>query len=397
MDYTYGTKNDEIDEFFKSKRPWSRVKDKIVSDYIDCYLKTVPRRGHPILIVDAFAGPGRFGDDSDGSPLIVCKAVTKAAHRGVIGCLFADSHPAHRKALKESIAEHIESGISEAPLADCSEALSRALTVGKGSTLFFYLDPYGIKDLDFEMVRQIYERNPQQSTEVLINFSFPTFMRMSGNWEYGDTPFDVAEKVKKAKTETVHRVMGGDYWLPIITDTNLSKIEREDAVVGAYVDRVRQFFKYSYSVPVKCRDDAPGAPADDVAKYHLIFGTRSAKAVVYMNDVAYGALEPYFNDFKDGLLFDLTPERYVASSRNAVKDEIVEALAPQPLVRPAIYERIIPKHFMQYRKKEYRAMIHELVFTEGRLFRDPKSIMRKTQLNDTTMLSTTPWPGGEGP
>jgi hypothetical protein len=42
-------------------------------------------------------------------------------------------------------------------------------------------------------------------------------------------------------------------------------------------------------------------------------------------------------------------------------------------------------------------MIDELVFQERRLFRDPSGVKMKSRMNDETLLSTTPWPGGEGP
>ena len=394
----YGTRADEIHPFFKEKRAWSKVKDRILSDYITCYLRTIQHRGRPIIIVDAFSGPGRFRDGSEGSPLIICGAIEKAPERGVgIACIFSDSHAAHRAELDECLTDHIRNGLAREPLSDFSEALSCALQEGKDSTLFFYLDPYGIKDLDFETVRQIYERDRSQSTEVLINFNFKAFMRMSGNWSYSDSATEVAQKVKLAKVQTVNNVMGGDYWRGIVTNPTLDKIEREDAVVGEYLARVRQFFHYTYSIPVKERDESGASlPVDELAKYHLIFGTRSARAVVYMNDVARNALEPYFNRFKDGLLFDLTPPRYKPSSESDVKAAIIEAVAGRPVTRPAIYEAVIPRYFMQYRKKEYRAMIDALAFEENRLYPDQRTMKRKKQLNDQTLLSTKPWPGGEG-
>lgn len=397
MDYKYGTRSDEVDDFFRAKRPWSKVKDDIVSKYIACYLKTVQWRNRPILIVDAFAGPGRFGDGSEGSPLILLNAIAKTPKRIVgISGLFADIRPAHRAALETNLAGSIASGVAERPLPDCSTVLTRALEVGKRNTLFFYLDPYGIKDLDFAMVRQIYDRDAKQSTEVLINFNFRAFMRMSGNWAYDASADVVAEKVKASKIETIDRVMGGSYWLPIVTNPTLTKCEREDAVVGAYIDRVREFFRFAVSVPVKDQSDQPGIPEDNLAKYHLIFGTRSAKAVVYMNDVAYAALTPYFNQFSEGLLFDLRPERYAATTKAAIKAEIVRELSEQPLTRPAIYESIIPRHFIQYQTKHYRAMIDELVFEDRLLFPDPKTVKQKARLNDETLLSITPWLGGAG-
>jgi three-Cys-motif partner protein len=390
----YGVGSDEIHPFFKAKREWSTVKDRIVGSYVACYLKTIQYRRQPIIIVDAFAGPGRFGDGSAGSPLIICEAIGKAPKQGVgITCLFSDSHPAHRAALDLCLAGYIQQGIAAPSLSDFAEALSWALDQGVGSTLFFYLDPYGIKDLTFDTVRHIYERDTRQSTEVLINFNFRTFMRMSGNWAYADSASEVSNKVKQSKVQTVHDVMGGDYWISIVTDPALSKVQREDAVVDGYMGQVRKFFRHTYSIPVKELEDGPGGPTDELAKYHLIFGTRSARAVVYMNDVANIALEPYFNQFKEGLLFAMTPERYEATSKEEVKCAIVEAVGSHPMRRPEVYEAVVPKYFLRYRSKDYRAMIDELVFKEGKIFADPRTLKLKNRLNNDTLLSTTPWPG----
>ncbi len=330
--------------------------------------------------------------------MIICGAIEKVPKRDVgIACLFSDSHPAHRVALEDCLTDHIKNEVAGKPLSDFSEALSCALQIGKDSTLFFYLDPYGIKDLDFETVKQICERDRSQSTEVLINFSFKTFMRMSGNWSYSASAKEVAQKVKRAKVETVNSIMGGDYWRGIVTDPKLDKIERENVVVEAYVERVRRFFCYTYSIPVKELDESGAAiPGDELAKYHLIFGTRSSRAVVYMNDVALNALEPYFNQFKDGLLFDMTPERYAPCPIDEVKRAITEEVNARPMMKPQIFEVVIPKYFMQRRKKEYRRVIDDLTFKEGRLFPDRRTMKLKSKLNDKTLLSTKPWPGGEG-
>jgi three-Cys-motif partner protein len=394
MDYTYGTGPSDVDEFFRVKRSWSKIKDKIVGDYIDCYLKTVHNLQRPILIVDGFAGPGRFGDETSGSPLIICNAITKRwTGQPRTSCLFADAHSGHRAALERNLSDYIQASMTETPYEECVQAVTRALDVGAGSTIFFYLDPYGIKDLEFEMLRMIYERDRRRSTEVLINFNFRTFMRMSGNWKYGDSASEVARKVKEGKTETVNRVMGGDYWQNIITDNTLNKIEREEAVINEYLARVRQFFSYAYAIPVKERkEDDQGIPDDELARYHLIFGTRNARAVVYMNDVALNALSPYLRQFKENLLFDFTPQRYQSVSREAVKMAIVESIDTVPRRRPDIYDGVIPQFFMHYWKKDYRATIDDLTFKEGRVYPDRQTMKTANRLNDDTLLSTRPWP-----
>jgi len=396
VNYQYGSGPDEVDEFFREKRSWSKVKDKIVGDYIDCYLKTVKYLGRPILIVDAFAGPGRFGDGTDGSPLMICKAMgNHSSKRGT--CLFADVSAGHRAALEDNLSEYIAAGICDRPYEDCEGALTRAIEIGSGSTIFFYLDPYGIKDLEFEIVKQIYERDVKRSTEVLINFSFRTFMRMSGNWGFGDSATEVSRKVKKSKIETVNSVMGGNYWQRIVCDPQLTRIEREDAVVNAYLDRVRAYFKYAYAIPVKERqEDEIGIPVDELAHYHLIFGTRSSRAVMYMNDVALYALDPYLRQFKDGLLFDFTPQRHLAVERTLAKNAIVESVSERPLKRREIVEAVIPRFFMHHKSKDYRAMVSELTFKENRLFADERAIKRRGQLNDEVRLSAKPWPPSAG-
>lgn len=391
---SYGFSQHEIDPFFEKKRSWSRIKDKIVGDYVVCYLKTVHNLKRPIVLVDAFAGPGRFGDGADGSPLLICKVIQERwKGHAPMSCVFSDTRPAHRAALTHNLADHIKAGLCGVPLSDCSGAVSHAIDTFRDSTLFFYLDPYGIKDLEFDMVRQIYERNPRQSTEVLINFNFRTFMRMSGNWGYADSVAVVAQKVKDAKIDTVDRVMGGDYWRSIVTDASLSRTAREDAVIEAYLGKVRQYFSYAFAIPVQERsEDQQDVPEDELAHYHLIFGTRSARAVTYMNDVALNALEPYFHQFTDGLLFDLTPDRYLSAEPELVKKAIVNAVNSRPLRRPEIYERVIPRLFMHHKTKDYRAVIDELVFVDGKLFPDKRSLKRPNCLNDETLISAHPWP-----
>lgn len=397
MNYAYGSGQDEIDPFFKEKRSWSKVKDKIVSDYVSCYLNTVHLLNRNIVLVDAFSGPGQFGDGTDGSPLIICKAINEISKRKGrrvgASCVFSDTRPAHRVALKGNLAEFVRAGLCGEPFAECSEAIAHAIDTYRNSTIFFYLDPFGIRDIEFEMIRQIFERNPSSSTEVLINFNFRTFMRMSGNWGYDSSAKDIAEKVKSGKVETVNKAMGGDYWQAIVTDPRLNKLDREDAVIQAYLEQLRKYVRFAYAIPVKERTpDQVSVPVDELAHYHLIFGTRSPKAVEYMNDVALNALEPYLVQFTDGLLFDLTPERYQPAERNTVKDAMVAAVSRQSLLRPDIYEAVIPQFFMSYRKKDHRAMLEELVYKEGRLFADPRKIKQRGKLNDEAAITSRPWP-----
>jgi three-Cys-motif partner protein len=399
VDYNYGTGADDIDEFFREKRSWSKVKDTIFAKYLDAYLHKVHQLQKPILVVDGFAGPGIFGDNSEGSPLIACR-VAKANLRGVpIRCCFADVRRGHRAALSKALSAEIQASLAIAPFNDCASVLAHAIEKHPRDTIFFYLDPYGIKDLEFDTVRRIYERMERVSSEVLMNFSYRAFMRLSGNWNYADSASKIAAEVKKEKIETVDRVMGGEYWRDIIFDPSLSSVGREEAVISAYLGRIREVCPYAYAVPVKePREDAPGLPDDELAHYHLVFATRTPDAVLFMNDIGLSALEAYFDQFKEGaaapggqmLLLDVTPDRYKRVSADKAKAALIEAATPRPVTRDEIYKMVIPKFFMQHKKKIYRAWIDEL-FKAGRLFADPRVKLHRGQLNEKVRLWTRPW------
>lgn len=67
------------DSFFRSRRPWSKIKDTVLENYMPPYLRKVSQLRRPILLIDCFAGPGKFEDNKDGSPLIMCKAIEEHA------------------------------------------------------------------------------------------------------------------------------------------------------------------------------------------------------------------------------------------------------------------------------------------------------------------------------
>jgi hypothetical protein len=117
-----------------------------------------------------------------------------------------------------------------------------------------------------------------------------------------------------------------------------------------------------------------------------------------MNDTGLGALQPFFDQFREGFsgnstqsrLFDVTPERYLTVPEHVAKDAIVEAAMPNPVTRIDIYEKVIPKFFMQHKKKIYRAWIDELRAV-GRLHVDPSATLSRNQLNDRVRIWAKPW------
>lgn len=94
-------------EFFKAKRPWSRIKDQVIGSYLVPYLNKVSKLGQKIVIVDAFAGPGIFVDGDKGSPLIICDIAEKQVLGEYLG-IFANRDKESHKKLEMALKKYIQ-------------------------------------------------------------------------------------------------------------------------------------------------------------------------------------------------------------------------------------------------------------------------------------------------
>lgn len=62
-------------DFFKAKKPWSIMKDQVLGYYLTPYISKILFSGVPLIIIDCFAGKGKFEDGAIGSPVIIGKHV----------------------------------------------------------------------------------------------------------------------------------------------------------------------------------------------------------------------------------------------------------------------------------------------------------------------------------
>src|SRR5258708_4794455 len=84
------------DVFFAQKKDWSRTKDRVVGAYLPPYLTKVRLRRAPILLIDPFAGPGKFAaDGAPGSPLQItqiAECIVPGRYKAVFGNKRLRSH-----------------------------------------------------------------------------------------------------------------------------------------------------------------------------------------------------------------------------------------------------------------------------------------------------------------
>src|SRR5258708_3063610 len=139
------------DEFFDEKRPWSKIKDEILKNYLAPYLAKVNTRGQSILLIDGYAGPGIYEDGSYGSPIILCERAEILA-KDNYHAILVNKKKKYHNTLSREIQQRGWSNLADARLGDTQLVLREIPPMLKDQTVFLYLDPFGPKGCDFNLL-----------------------------------------------------------------------------------------------------------------------------------------------------------------------------------------------------------------------------------------------------
>jgi len=308
---------DSVPDFFREKRPWSKYKDLILDYYLEPYLQKIKNLRKPILIVDCFAGPGKFEDDQFGSPLIIAEQLHKLHKSGYqVTALFIEAN----KELHERLERNTRDSIFpiETRYGNFSEFTDEISNLARGRSVFVYLDPFKPSHLLFDQMHSVYEQlQAGQSVETLINFMSWGFLR--GVW--GSTKNIMSHGNLKPDHPLVLRfnqIAGGTYWHKIAFDDSLSQTERTDKLAEGYAINLHRWFEYVIPYPIREKYET------SYPKYHLVFGTRHPHGVDLMNRAMVKARREFIKDgFIKDFLFPNQPEKEVIKPEE-IKKIIIE-------------------------------------------------------------------------
>lgn len=381
------------DNFFKKKREWSKYKDFILDYYLTPYLEKVKNLQKSIRIIDCCAGPGRFEDGSDGSPLIIAKHIEGLYNRHVdIRGLFLEK----KKRLFSKLQTNLEpfSAIAGAKHIDFRRYIDDIRSLARSSTIFLYVDPYGIKELPFSELSDIYSAIAEHNTsvEVLLNFNSAAFVRCGLVALKMDTQaFDSEEgddeenfcNAEGMSIEQMDLIAGGDYWKKIVSAQELTFSEKELKITELYMQQMNEYFPMVCDFPVQKK-------YGQLPKYRLIYGTRHEDGMLLMNETMYKARKQFLKqEFADGLLFDTTPPEESKDMSAFAKRLFQIVKEKEPLSRKSLKLIAIMEFFCCYNNSDYSKTVTELLkgFEEMRLY----SLSGKTRINDNELLSTKPF------
>ena len=363
------------EEFFKGKRPWSKIKDQILQQYMPPYLSKVAKLQKPIILIDAFAGPGKFEDESAGSPLIICSAARKHLKDNYLA-IFVNKKIKHHKRLS-----HVLSDFDNAVLIQGSadEFLAKVRSVLTDHTVFLYLDPFGLKGCEFSVIEPFLRRDQEYSTEIVINLNISTVHRLAARKAVEENRANTPEI--RAFHKQLTKTLGGDYWREILLSDNSKKPEEKaEDLMAKYCGKILDIGSpgaFSAYCPVREKEGG-------VIKYYLAFYSRSEHAMLLMNDIMCKAYNQHMHErWKTGTLFENFTWEKFCGTQNLENIILKFVLETQYKSRQDIWFNIVQRNFMRFTKSQYRKTVKKLVEEEKISFKDVRGTGK---INDEAQL-----------
>lgn len=290
-----------------SPRATSVFKHEILRQYTTPFLAKVASGspGGRVMVIDGFAGRGRFDDGAPGSAELFMGAASRLTNAKTSVRLF-EKNRSDAVRLGEVAAEYAAKGLDvTAAHGDITSLLEPTVNTAVGIPLFLLLDPCG-QNVPFDVLSKVLAQMraaKRPATEALLNLSADFTRRIGGALKKG---------IGTAGITTMDRMMGGEWWQEIALYVHSKTPDgtwgrASDAVAYEYVNRLGAVANMDgVLVPVRRKPD-------NQPTYHLAFLTRSADGHWVMADALARARQAWLREIgpqKDdaqGSLFDDAP------------------------------------------------------------------------------------------
>ena len=312
-----GAMSKRNDDFFVEKKEWSRVKDTLLGSYLPAYFAKILASRKPTVYIDCFAGAGQFEDGEVGSPIIALRERANAlihtnTQSAQIDMYFIE--PKFDNELRKAIrpfADNKCGGKAEVISGEFQSAIRDIINRYSNANIFLYIDPFGVKFLDFNLICEI-ARMCGNRIEILVNFNSFGFIRaacraceVSGmDLEDGieleeREEFSFDDELEPVKL--LSRIVGGGYWKQYILELKNQKrdkkikspaIEVERRMSHAVKEHLEGAFKYVLDIPVCVKTKS-------YPKYRLVHACNHPDGCVLMADNMIKRSEEIFHDIQN--------------------------------------------------------------------------------------------------
>lgn len=324
--------------FFDHPQGAAILKHKTLATYAKLYAQKTgsASSGRQVVFLDGYAGPGRYADESPGSPQLLVDTAHELAEVRNVQCLFVEQDPSHFERLQQLLRDL--GAPAQAYLGNVEDHLSRLVQQAADAPLLVFLDPFGLAIPFQQLVRTLLHRPTWTggrpiSTEVIINFSVNGLQRAAGRLDEQPIRADI-ERARHTRIAGLDAFLDGDWWRELWKTSHGA--DRVDRILNAYLRRLREAAPGWRSLSVPVRDD----PDRSVVSYHLVMLTRHPQGEwFFANAASHGAqaLRDYYEK-EEGRLY-LLPPNEMDHWTQRLERNILQLLLEQPTVQVGQHTR----------------------------------------------------------
>lgn len=298
----------------------SYLKHQLLDNYVPVFVNSLTKgTQHPVVLVDGYAGNGRYADGTPGSAEVLLKEALNVPAASVA---LVEKDPKHHKELTAVVNEYRDRRSGDwidLYLIDNRKALPRILEKAARSHLFLFLDPCGAGLPFDELVKLLRLRRQYPRTEVMLNFS-GGLVRRTGARVLRDG----------LDCPSLDAVCGSDWWRPIAQSAHDKVGSWEEAlgeVVTQYAQRLTKATGHSVvTVPVK-------RTVTGQTMFFMVCTTLDPYGFYSLSDATAKAISAWLNeparreDDDQGALFEAaTFRRPVERSKRQFRKNLLAAL-----------------------------------------------------------------------
>lgn len=276
-------------EYFESElKEWSDRKLTLLQKYLDSFVKiTGSTHSGSVYYVDGFAGAGVYRDGAKGSPLRAAELAhefEQAQKQYHLHCINVEANPDVFENLQANTRHY--TNVVNLP-GEFSNVVDGVLEQVGGNPALFFLDPFGIKGIDWETIQKIASR--RFPTDLWIRFDYQAVFRLARF--YG-----------KERSQTEKNLVSRMYGTSDLAflDKSLQGAdtqEKKRSVVALYTSQLENVLRQSRGSGFSAAYLIRALTGRE--KYFLVFATGHARGAIVASETVCSIEETYEREVEE--------------------------------------------------------------------------------------------------
>jgi three-Cys-motif partner protein len=352
------------EQFFIQPRLTSKLKHLVLRAYMKEFAYHLGSVRPVVYYVDGFAGAGAYGHDTrteDGSPLLIARLAQEIStySRPIdLRCLNVESDLKRFRSLEEAT-EPFRPGIVEKNYhGSFAELIPEILSRIGSAPTFFFIDPFGTKDIAFADLLPIFNR--ERRTEVLITLHTDGIAKKAGYFAREDaTARKLTAHLAAALGVSLERLR--QVWSETgkLKDTT----QFENRALAYYLRRLRSnATRFAFTKAFKVLYYRRDTFAEPPVCFHLVFATQHQEGLFEMNDVMVEALDTFYRDVYGGSFIPtFEAERKRQEDPTAVRREMEADFSGTPFTVNELKCHCMQQTDYLLKSGEYTKIVRDMV------------------------------------